>query len=126
MTEYTIRLMNCAFFARHGVFREEEALGQRFFVDAVLTVEAGEALDNDDIAGTVNYGEAFATIERIVTGTRSHLIEALALAVARTLTTEFTMVRRAEITIRKPNAPVMGILDHVSVTVVHDTRAQPS
>lgn len=102
------------------VYSEEETLGQRFFVDAVLTVEAGEALERDEIGGTVDYGMAFATIERIVTGTRSYLIEALALAVARTLTAEFPMVRRAEITIRKPNAPVQGILDHVAVTVVHD------
>ena len=50
---YTITLKNCAFFARHGVYAEEEFLGQRFFVDAELDVSAGAALDNDDIDGTV-------------------------------------------------------------------------
>ena len=44
MTIYTIRMKNCAFFARHGVLDEEEALGQRFYVDANLTVDAGYAL----------------------------------------------------------------------------------
>lgn len=120
MTQYTITLKNCAFFARHGVYSEEEALGQRFFVDAVLTVEAGDALRHDDIAGTVDYGKAFGVIERIVTGKRAYLIEALALEVAQALVAEFGMIRRAEITIRKPNAPVQGILDHVEVTVVHE------
>jgi len=44
---YVIRLKNCAFFARHGVLDEEEALGQRFYVDAVLSVEPGRALVDD-------------------------------------------------------------------------------
>lgn len=115
-------LKNCAFFARHGVYSEEEALGQRFFVDATLTVEAGEALRRDDIGATVDYGRAFAVIERVVAGTRCYLIEALALSVAEALIDEFAAIRRAEITIRKPNAPVRGILDHVEVTVVRDRQ----
>ncbi|RUX35071.1 hypothetical protein EOA33_36345, partial [Mesorhizobium sp. M4A.F.Ca.ET.050.02.1.1] len=40
---YVIRMKNCAFFARHGVLDEEETLGQRFYVDAALTVEPGRA-----------------------------------------------------------------------------------
>lgn len=115
---YLIRLKNCAFFARHGVFREEETLGQRFYVDAALTVEPGDALERDTIAGTVDYGTAFGVIERIVTGERHLLIETLALSIGKALTAEFPQVSRAEITVRKPNAPVAGILDYAEVTVV--------
>lgn len=117
MARYRITLRNCAFFARHGVYSEEEVLGQRFFVDAVLEVDAGEALERDRIEGTVDYGVAFRAIERIVMGKRKYLIEALALEVARALCEEFAMVISAEVTIRKPNAPVNGILDTVEVTV---------
>ena len=119
MTQYTITLKNCAFFARHGVFNEEETLGQRFFVDAVLVVEGGTSLDEDEIEGTVDYGTAFKVIEQIVTGKRRFLIEALALEVARAICAEFEMVVKADVTIRKPNAPVQGVLDHVEVTVSH-------
>lgn len=115
---YLIRLKNCAFFARHGVHDEEEALGQRFYVDAVLAVDPGDALENDSIDGTVDYGVAFGVIEKIVTGERRFLIEALALAVAKALIARYPQIRRAEITVRKPNAPVAGVLDHVEVTVV--------
>ena len=115
---YVIRLKNCAFFARHGVLDEEETLGQRFYVDAALTVEPGQALVDDSIEGTVNYGVAFAVIEKIITGERRFLIEALALEVARALTARFPQIRKAEITVRKPNAPVPGVLDYVEVTVV--------
>ena len=118
MTDYTIRLQNCAFFARHGVHDAEEALGQRFYVDAVLAIISQNPLDQDDIDGTVDYGAAFAVIEQIVTGKRRFLIEALALDVAKALCEQFPQIHRAEITVRKPNAPVPGVLDHAEVTLV--------
>ena len=119
---YTIELKNCAFFARHGVFNEEETLGQRFLVDAFLEVDPGDALEKDNIEGTVDYGEAFGVIEAIVTGRRRYLIEALALETARKLQSHFPQVTYARVTIRKPNAPVQGILDTVEVTVDQGVR----
>ena len=116
---YQIRLKNCAFFARHGVHDEEEALGQRFYVDAVLSVDPGRALAEDSIEGTVDYGVAFGVIEKIVTGQRRYLIEALAQEIATVLSARFPQISRARITVRKPNAPVPGVLDYVQVTVDH-------
>jgi dihydroneopterin aldolase len=111
--------MNCAFFARHGVFEQEEFLGQRFYVDGVLTVEPGDALEEDRIEGTVDYGVAFQEIERIVTGKRCFLIEALALEIGKALCRCFKQIQCAEITVRKSNAPVPGVLDFVEVRVNH-------
>jgi 7,8-dihydroneopterin aldolase/epimerase/oxygenase len=116
---YTILLANCAFFARHGVMHEEEVLGQRFFVDAELEVQPAGPLEEDAIESTVDYGVAFKVIEKIVTGRRYFLIEALAMEVARALEAQFPQIRRAKITLRKPNAPVAGVLDYVQVTIEH-------
>ncbi|MCV0398145.1 MAG: dihydroneopterin aldolase [Rhizobiaceae bacterium] len=115
---YVIRMKNCAFFARHGVLDAEETLGQRFYVDAELTVVPDAGLETDSIEGTVDYGVAFSVIESIVTGRRRFLIEALALDVAKALVARFPQIGKAAITVRKPNAPVAGVLDHVEVTVV--------
>lgn len=98
---------------------EEEFLGQRFFVDAELEVTAGDALETDSIDNTVHYGIAFKVIEEIVTGKRRYLIEALALDIAKGLCETFPQIRRAKITVRKPNAPVQGVLDFVQVSVEH-------
>lgn len=117
MSNYRITLKNCAFFARHGVFNEEETLGQRFFVDAILDVDAGDALEKDEIEGTVDYGTAFQVIQDIITGKRRYLIEALALETAKALCKKFPMIVCAEVTIRKPNAPVQGVLDYAEVTI---------
>lgn len=114
---YTITLKNCAFFARHGVMDEEEVLGQRFFVDAELDIEPAGPLEHDRIETTVDYGVAFNVIEKIITGRRRYLIETLALEVAQGLSAQFPQIRRAHITVRKPNAPITGMLDYVQVSV---------
>ncbi|MEM8541465.1 MAG: dihydroneopterin aldolase [Pseudomonadota bacterium] len=116
---YEIRMKNCAFFARHGVYDQEEFLGQRFYVDAILLVDAGNALENDSIEGTVDYGRAFQVIEKIIAGERRYLIEAIALEIGRALCDEYAQIKQADITVRKPNAPVPGVLDYVEVRVVH-------
>jgi dihydroneopterin aldolase len=65
----------------------------------------------------VHYGIAFEVIRDIVTGGRRQLIEALALAIARGLLDRFPEMLRCRITVRKPSAPIAGILDHVQVSV---------
>ena len=69
--------------------------------------------------GTVHYGEAFEVIKRLVTTQNRFLIEALALEIAKGLCDAFPQVLHACVTVRKPNAPVPGILDYVEVTVCH-------
>ena len=96
---------------------QENTLGQRFFVDAAMEVDAGAALETDLVEQTVDYGLAFSLIERIVTGQQRKLIETLAFDIAKALCARFPQIRRAEITVRKPSAPVQGVLDHAEVRV---------
>jgi 7,8-dihydroneopterin aldolase/epimerase/oxygenase len=119
MGTYTIALNNCAFFARHGVLAEEMALGQRFFVDLTMTVEADDALDSDEVSQTVHYGEAYALVADIVTNTRRNLIETLAKDIGKALCAWSGQIRRVEIAIRKPSVPIEGILDYAEVRVEH-------
>ncbi|MUZ71892.1 dihydroneopterin aldolase [Agrobacterium vitis] len=114
---YTITLKNCGFFARHGLHEQEKFLGQRFFIDAELELRFSSALETDELAGTVDYGVAFNLIEEIVTGKRRYLIEALALDIAKSLCERFEQILRAKITVRKPSAPITGMLDYVEVSV---------
>lgn len=114
---YIIRLKNCAFFANHGVFEEENRLGQRFYIDLELDVSTSDALELDDVSRTVDYGEVFAEIQAIVQGSRRFLIETLALDIGKRLCSHFDPVQRARVVLRKPNAPIRGVLDHVEVEV---------
>lgn len=119
MATYTITLKNCAFYAKHGAFEQEATLGQRFFIDVIMDVEADEALENDDVASTVHYGIAYEIVEKVVTGHRRNLIEMLAKDIAKALCAWSPQIRRAEIVVRKPSVPIPGILDYAEVRVEH-------
>lgn len=116
---YTITLKNCAFYARHGAFEQEATLGQRFFVDVTMHVNAQAALENDDVASTVHYGLAYEIVEKIVTGSRRNLIETLAMDIAKALCAWSSQIRRVEVAVRKPSVPINGILDHAEVRIDH-------
>ncbi len=79
-------------------------------------MDPGNALEIDSIEGTVDYGVAFSVIERSSPWSGGFLIEALR-SNAQGLQS-LRRSRKAAITVRKPNAPVAGVLDHVEVTVV--------
>ena len=119
MGTYAIALKNCAFYARHGAFEQEAALGQRFFIDVIMHVEADEALDNDDVASTVHYGIAYDIVARTVTENRRNLIETLAKDIAKALCAWSSQIRRVEIAVRKPSVPIPGILDYAEVRIEH-------
>lgn len=112
-----IMLKNCSFYAYHGVFPAEKEIGQRFFVDVELDVKKSELIAEDKLEGTVHYGEVFALVEDTVTNTKYDLIETLAHFIGQNICDSFELVMNAKVTVRKPSAPIAGVLDYVEVTV---------
>lgn len=47
------------FYGYHGVFPEENKLGQRFKVDLTVELDLKRAGESDDLEHSVNYGEPF-------------------------------------------------------------------
>ena len=60
----TIYIKDLEIFANHGVYPEENRLGQKFVVSADLYVDTREAGKTDDLNKSVNYGEVSLTITR--------------------------------------------------------------
>ena len=52
-----ITIQNLEVFARHGVFPEENVLGQKFIVTAVLYTDTRAAGKTDELAASIDYGE---------------------------------------------------------------------
>lgn len=113
----SITLAGMAFYAYHGLHDEEARLGQRFDVDVTVSVDLAPAAASDDYAHTVGYDRLYHAVERVMHGARLNLIETLADRIAAAVLDEFASIRDAEVTVRKPGAPVPGVFDHVSVTV---------
>ncbi len=113
----TITITNMAFYAHHGVMDEEAKLGQRFFADITLEADLAPAGLSDDYGKAVCYEQVYHEVEKVMTGHRAYLIEALAERTAAAVLAGFPAVLSVSVTVRKPSAPISGHFDHVAVTI---------
>lgn len=111
-----IFLNGMKFYSYHGVFDEENKLGQIFIVDAVLSLDLQEAGATDDLETTINYGEVFHLIAKEMQ-TPSKLLEHVAERIVRTLFRQYDRLEEATIKITKQNPPIAGHYDGVGVEI---------
>ncbi len=101
---------------RHGVFPRERAEGQTFIVDAALGLDTRAAAAGDDLAATADYGAIAEKIVALIEGEPVNLIETLAERIASACMAD-PVVREAQITVHKPDAPISVPFDDVTVTI---------
>ena len=111
-----IRLCNMQFYGRHGVNPEEQVLGQRFEVDVDLRVDTRPAALQDDLHLTINYAHVYKAVKQIVEEEHFALIEALAETIAMHSGRHFAP-ESVRVCVRKPHAPIKGVLDYVAVDI---------
>lgn len=112
-----IRLTGMRFYGYHGFFPEEARLGQSFIVDLELEVDLRPAGTQDSLALTVDYGKVYGTVKEIVEGAPFKLIEAVAERVASRVLGHFSGVQAVTVQVHKPNAPIPGPVDDVTVEI---------
>jgi len=112
-----IKIKNLVVFAKHGVFKEEQVLGQKFRVSATLYLDTRRAGKIDDINSSVHYGKVCEYIEKFMTTHTYKLLETVAERLAEGILTNFKLVENIELEIEKPWAPIGISVDSVSVAV---------
>lgn len=112
-----IKIQGLEIFARHGVFPEENALGQKFVVSAVLYVDTRRAGLSDRLEESINYGEVSHLIQRFLEARVCKLLECVAELLARELLRTYPLLHAVDLEIQKPWAPVGLPLDTVSVEI---------
>lgn len=113
-----IHLNDMQFYGYHGALKEENVLGQRFNVSVSLAVDLTEAGTNDDLSKTVNYAEAYTTVQSVVEGDAVQLIETVAERIAAKILTDYTnQVSGVRVVVVKPDPPIRGHYTSVSVEI---------
>ena len=112
-----IRIEDLEVFANHGVFPEENVLGQKFLVSAVLYTDTRRAGKTDDLTASIHYGEVCAFIDRYLREHTFKLLERAAESLAEELLLNTQNLRKLRIEIKKPWAPVGLPLKTVSVSI---------
>lgn len=117
-----IRLHNAVFYAYHGVLSDEQTLGGKFEVDVELHTDVSRGARSDNLRQTVNYERVYESINRLVLGKKYYLIEALAETIANGLLKEFRRIDEVVVRVRKPSAPVKGVIDYVEVELHRERK----
>lgn len=112
-----IRIKNLEVFANHGVFPEENTLGQKFVISAVLYTDTRQAGMTDDLAASIHYGEVAQKIKAFVEGHTFQLLERVAEMLAIELLTTVPHLNRISLEIKKPWAPIALSVETVSVKI---------
>lgn len=112
-----IKIENLEVFANHGVFPEENVLGQKFLVSAILYTDTRRAGQTDDLAASIHYGEVSQFINNYMKEHTYKLIERAAESLAEELLLGIKHLEKVELELKKPWAPVGLPVEYVSVKI---------
>jgi len=103
------------FYGYHGVYSEENKLGQRFKADVILKLDLRPAGKCDDLDKTVNYGDVYNVTKQIIEGPPKNLVEAVAEEIADQLLKTFSRVQECFVRVIKPDPPIPGHYDSIAI-----------
>lgn len=112
-----IKIKNLEVFAKHGVFPEENKLGQKFLVSAVLYTDTRSAGKSDDLTASIHYGEVCQFIDEYMRSNTFGLIERAAETLAEELLLRTPRLEKICLEVKKPWAPIGLPLETVSVEI---------
>jgi dihydroneopterin aldolase len=117
-----IRIHNAVFYAYHGVLTDEQNLGGKFDVDVDLHCDLTRGAKSDHLQDTVNYERVYDCIRSLVLDKQHFLLESLADSIGKGILKKFSKVNSVTVRVRKPGAPVKGVIDYVEIELTEKRR----
>jgi dihydroneopterin aldolase len=117
-----IFIKGLALHAYHGVMPYEGKVGQTFTIDLALDIDLSAAARTDKVADTVSYDKVVGCVATAFVAQKFRLIEAAAGKVADAVLAAFPAVRKVEVTIHKPHAPIAATFHDVGVTLARSRK----
>ena len=87
-----------------------------------MQLSLGKACNSDELNDTVNYEKIYKTVNACVSKDKFYLIEALANSIAKDILINYP-INSILVRVRKPHAPVKGVLDTVEVELKRTKEA---
>ena len=119
-----IILKDLGFYGYHGVFAEEERLGQRFFIDLEIGLDLSAPARTDRLSTGTSYGDVYDVVKQTFEGERTKLLEALGQNIVDALFMAFPTVDWVIIRIRKPEAPIAMVRGEAAVELHRKRKNQ--
>ena len=104
------------FHAFHGVFDQEQKVGNTFWVELKIGGDYATACKTDRIEDALNYAAVFNEVKEEMK-IRCNLIESLAENICKRLKNKFQTIQTIDIKVTKQNPPIQGQLESVSIVL---------
>ena len=112
-----IHIENLEIFARHGVFPEENKLGQKFLISLTMFTKTRPAGTSDALEASIDYGSVSHFMTEWMQAHTYKLIEAAAEHLCEELLLRYPLLKGVTLELKKPWAPVGLPLETVSVRI---------
>ena len=104
-------------FANHGLFEEENKLGQKFIFYIEGELNYKKALFSDEMTDSVSYADIADVVVKTATENTFNLLERLAGEVFKNIFDRFPEIENIKLKINKPAAPVRHHFEKCGVEV---------
>ena len=112
-----IKIEKLTVFGKHGVYPEENVLGQKFLVSLVMHTDTRKAGMTDELECSINYGEVSQYVKQFFEEHTFKLIEKVAEKLAESLLLRYPLLEKVDVKIEKPWAPIVIPVETVSVEI---------
>ena len=112
-----ILIKDLRIFAFHGVNPEEKENGQNFVLDISAELDLSVPCQTDRVEDTVSYAKIIKTVNAVFTAEKYDLLEKAAQTVCDAILKQYKKIRAAEVTLKKPEAPIKADFGYVAVNI---------
>ena len=108
---------NLEVFANHGLFEEENKLGQKFIFDIECELNYKKAMFSDEMTDSISYADIAEVVVKTATTNTFNLLERLVGEILKNIFTEFPQIENINLKINKPGAPIKYHFEKCGVEV---------
>jgi hypothetical protein len=108
---------NLEIFANHGLFEEENKLGQKFIFDIECELNYKKALFSDEMTDSISYADIADVVVKTATINTFNLLERLVGEILKNIFNEFPQIEKIKLTVNKPAAPISYHFEQCGVKV---------
>lgn len=112
----TISLEGLEFFAYHGIFDEEQKIGNKYSIDIHITTDLSRAAEEDKLKLTVNYSEVYEIIKKVM-HQKHRLLEHVAHQIIQSAKEQFPEIKVVKVSVSKYNPPIGGVCERARVVI---------
>lgn len=110
-------IYNLEVFANHGLFEEENKLGQKFIFDIECELNYKKAMFSDEMTDSISYADIAEVVVKTATTNTFNLLERLAGEILKNIFIEFSQIENINLKINKPGAPIKYHFEKCGVEV---------